>query len=113
MIARGAVHWADLGQVRGSRPASRRPVVIVQAHAFNDSGVATTLVVPLTLNLRMASLPGNVFVPGRSSGLSKDSVANVTGLTVVNKAELDDAVGELRGPLLDELASGIRRVLGL
>ena len=80
---------------------------------MNASGVATTLVVPLTSNLRLAMLPGNVFVPAGSAGLTKDSVANVSGLTVVNKAELDDPVGHLDRPLVEDLARGLRWVLGL
>ncbi len=39
---------------------------------------ATTLAIVLGKNLRLAGMPGNVFLPKSYTGLPKDSVANVT-----------------------------------
>ena len=41
MIARGTVWWAELGPPVGSRPAKRRPVLVVQSDPFNASALAT------------------------------------------------------------------------
>jgi mRNA interferase MazF len=62
----------------GSGPGFRRPVLVVQGDAFNRSRVATVVCVPLTSNMEWADAPGNVELPARSTGLSKDSVANVS-----------------------------------
>src|SRR2546429_1329070 len=52
--------------------------LVVQGDAFNASRLATTVVVPLTSNLRWASAPGNLVLVARRMGLPRDSVANVS-----------------------------------
>jgi mRNA interferase MazF len=58
-------------------------------------------------------MPGNVFVPATASGLSKDSVVNVSALVTLNKADLEAPAGYLPESLMDEVDRGLRRVLGL
>ena len=113
MIQRGHVYWVDLGAPEGSRPAKRRPVLVVQADAFNQSRLATTLVAVITSNTNLAAMPGNVFLPASASGLPRDSVVNVTALVAVDKVELDGPVGALPSVLLRRVDSGLGRVLGL
>ena len=43
VVARGEVWWVDLDLPRGSVPGFRRPVLIVQADAFNRSRLRTIL----------------------------------------------------------------------
>ncbi|MDQ2796684.1 MAG: type II toxin-antitoxin system PemK/MazF family toxin, partial [Actinomycetota bacterium] len=74
VIRRGMVCWADLGSTVGSRPAKRRPVLVVQADGFNQSRLATVLVVVITSNTALAVMPGNVFLPAATTGLPRDSV---------------------------------------
>ena len=113
MIQRGDVCWADLGEPQGSKPAKRRPVLVIQADPYNISKLNTTLAVVITSNTDLATMPGNVFVPAIASGLPKDSVVNVTALVALGKTDLDPAVGRLPTSLLHEVDRGLRRVLGL
>lgn len=78
VIGQGEVWWADLPDPVGSGSGFRRPVLIVQGDALNRSRIATVVCVPLTSNLRWADAPGNVLLSARSTGLPKDSVANVS-----------------------------------
>jgi mRNA interferase MazF len=110
---RGDVCWAELGEPRGSRPAKRRPVLVIQADPYNDSKLSTTLVAVITSNTGLAAMPGNVFLPAVASGLPKDSVLNVTALVTLDKADLDQPVGRLPSSLMTEIDRGLRRVLGL
>ena len=87
MTQRGSVCWADLGEPRGSKPARRRPVLVIQADPFNASRLSTTLAAVITSNTGLAAMPGNVFLPATSSGLPKDSVVNVTALVTPDEAE--------------------------
>jgi len=109
---RGDVCWADLGDPRGSKPAKRRPVLVIQADPYNASRLNTTLAAVITSNTGLASMPGNVFLPAVSSGLPKDSVVNVTALVTLDKTDLDPAVGQLPASLMHEVDRGLRRVLG-
>jgi mRNA interferase MazF len=110
---RGDVCWADLGEPHGSKPARRRPVLVVQADPYNDSRLNTTLVAVITSNTSLAAMPGNVFVPAIASGLPRDSVVNVTALITLDKTDLEPAVGQLPASLMHEVDRGLRRVLGL
>lgn len=113
MISRGSVCWADLGPEEGSRPAKRRPVLVVQDDAVNASKLATTIVAVMTSNTNQAAVGGNVFVPAASSGLSRDSVVNLSALLTLNKSDLDPPAGRLPTYLMDEIDHGLRLVLGL
>jgi mRNA interferase MazF len=104
---------AALGEPKGSKPAKRRPVLVIQADAYNASKLHTTLVAVITSNTALAAMPGNVFLPAVASGLPKDSVLNVTALVTIDKADLDQPVGTLPSSLMTEIDRGLRRVLGL
>ena len=113
MILRGDVWWAELDAPSGSGPGFRRPGVIVQADAFNRSRIATIVAITLTSNLRLADAPGNVLIPRRDSGLSKDSVANVSQLVTLDRADLTERVGPMSEELLRQVDRGLRLVLDL
>lgn len=112
MIAQGEVWWADLAEPSGSEPGFRRPVVVVQCDAFNRSRIATVLCVPLTNNLRWSQAPGNVYLEGATTGLPKDSVANVSQVVALDRAVLDERVGRLSVRDVALVLAGIDVVLG-
>jgi len=112
VMFQGEVWWADLPGPTGSGPGFRRPVVVVQGDSFNRSKIATVLCVPLTSNLRWADAPGNVLLKSRLTGLSKDSVANVSQLVALDKSLLSDRIGKLSRPKTDLILAGIDVVLG-
>ena len=111
-VRRGEVWWADLSEPIGSSPGFRRPVVIVQGDALNRSNVRTTICVPLTSNLTWAEAPGNVLLNASTTGLKKDSVANVSQIVTVDREVLMEQVGKLSESKLDLILRGIDTVLG-
>jgi len=112
-VRRGEIHWSDLGDGQGSRPAKRRPVLIVQADPYNESNLATVLAAVITSNTALASMPGNVFLPAAATGLLRDSVVNVTALVTLNKDELIEEAGTVPSVLMTDVDRGLRRVLDL
>ncbi len=113
MIGRGGIYWANLGPPSGSRPAKRRPVLVISADTYNQSRLETVIAVVITSNTDLAVMPGNVFLPAAPTGLPRDSVVNVTGLVTLNKADLTDRVGDVPSSLRDEVDRGLRRILDL
>lgn len=113
MIERGEVHWADLGTPSGSRPAKRRPVLVVQSDSYNGSRLATVVAAVITSNTALAAMPGNVFLPATATGLPRDSVVNVTAVVTLNKTDLTDRAGRLSLTLMTEVDRGLRRALAL
>ena len=112
VIAQGDVCWASLDDPVGSGAGYRRPVVIVQGDLFNASRIATTVVVPLTSNQRLAAAPGNVSLAATSTGLPKASVANVSQIISIDRAILTERVGRVTAAQLDRIITGIELVLG-
>ena len=113
MIHRGGVYWADLGETSGSKPAERRPVLVIQSEPFNASRLSTTVAAVITSNTRLATMPGNVFVPAAVAGLPRDSVVNVTALVTLDQADLGTQAGHLPDSLMDDVNRGLRWLLSL
>src|SRR5712671_5864073 len=112
VTSQGETWWADLSDPVGSEPGFRRPVLIVQGDALNQSRIATVICVPLTSNLKWAIAPGNVSLSARVTGLPKDSVANVSQVISLDKSLLSERVSKLPRHKLELLFSGIDLVLG-
>jgi mRNA interferase MazF len=113
VVERGQIWWADLDDPSGSGPGFRRPILVVQSDAFNRSRLRTVVGVVLTSNLRLVEAPGNVLVPGKTSGLAKDSVANVSQIITIDREFLAEPAGRVRGQLLKDVENGLRLVLAL
>jgi mRNA interferase MazF len=112
-MKRGEVWWASLTDPAGSGPGYRRPVLVVQANAFNDSRINTVVVAMITSNLRLAEAPGNVRLPRRSSGLGKASVVNVSQLMTLDRRFLTERLKALPNAAVERVDQGMRLVLGL
>ena len=110
-MKRGEVWWASLADPAGSGPGFRRPVLVVQKDAFNESHIATTVVIVITGNLNLAEAPGNVFLPKKSTGLPKDSVANVSQIITIDKRFLTKRISNLPRTLYEKVEAGLELVL--
>ena len=111
VIAQGDVCWADLREPVGSEPGFRRPVVVVQGDPLNNSRLATAVCVPLTSNLRLAAAPGNILLKAASSGLKRDSVANVSQILTLDRSTLRARVGRLSKSQMSLIFAGLDIVL--
>jgi len=87
-------------------------VVVVQCDVLNQSRIGTVVCVPLTSNLKWEGAPGNVLLTSRTTGLSKDSVANVSLIVALDRGQLTESVGRLPRRDLDLVLAGIDVVLG-
>jgi len=68
--------------------------------------------VPLTTNLQWSNAPGNVLLPIRLTGLTKDSVANVSQIVTLNKQLFTEQTGKLSRAKLELVLAGIDVILG-
>jgi mRNA interferase MazF len=113
VIQRGEIWWTTLPEPVGSEPGFRRPVLIVQSNDFNRSRINTVIAVVITSNTRLAEAPGNVFLPRHVTGLSKDSVANISQVITIDKSFLTERIGSLPSQVLQQIETGLRLVLAL
>ncbi len=112
-INRGEIWWADLPAPRRSEPGHRRPVLVVQADSFNLSRIQTAIVAAITSNLDVAKAPGNVLLPARSAGLTRDSVVNVSQLLTLDRSFLTEHAGTLPPRFQRFVDEGLRTVIQL
>ncbi len=111
-MIRGELWWTDLGVPYSSEQGFKRPTLIIQDDSFNKSKIQTIIVLPLTTNLNLIEAPGNVYIKKEESNLSRDSVLNVSQISVIDKTRLIERIGKLSRGLLHEVENGIRLVLG-
>ena len=71
-IQRGTVYLADLNPPKGTEPGKIRPVLVVQTDLLNGHH-PSTLVCPLTTNVKRSAKHLRVHLSGSQAGLDKDS----------------------------------------
>jgi mRNA interferase MazF len=88
-------------------------VLVIQSNAFTASRIQTVMAAVLTSNLELAAAPGNLIVKRKESGLTRDSVVNVSQVVTLNKFFLTEKVGTLSPKLMNAVDEGLRLALGL
>jgi mRNA interferase MazF len=111
-IKRGEVWLAELNPIRGSEQAGTRPVLILQNNSINRF-TNTFLAIPLTTNLRRASLPTCVLLSEGEGGLVKDSVALCHQLRVLDKSRLMRRLGSVSELTLGALDRCVLFTIGI
>jgi mRNA interferase MazF len=112
-MKRGEIWWASLPKPTGSGPGFRRPVLIIQSDAFNNSRISTILVAVITSNLALAEAPGNVRVAKSESGLPRASVVNVSQIITLDRSLLTSRVKALQSKTMQRVDAGLQLVLAL
>jgi len=109
---RGEIWLADLNPIRGSEQAGVRPVLVFQNDLINKF-TTTVLAIPLTTNLRRASLPSCVFIPQKEGGLSSDSVILCHQLRVLDKTRLQRKLGAVSRQILSTVENRMLFTMGI
>jgi mRNA interferase MazF len=108
---RGEVWRADLNPTRGSEQSGMRPVIIFQ-NDFVNRFTTTVIAIPLTKNLRRASLLSCLFLAQGEGGLTEDSVALCHQVRVIDKSRLQQRSGELSLQVLNTLETKMLFTMG-
>ena len=97
----------------GSEPGYRRPVLVIQADAFNRSAIDAVVCAVITSYTGLAQAPGNVLLESSVSNLAKASVINVSQIVTLDKRYLTECAGALPARIMREVEAGIKLVLDL
>ena len=115
-MRRGDIRFVDLGPVRGSEAAKRRPAVIVSNDGANSSaerlGRGVVTVVPVTSNITRV-YPFQVLLVAARTGLDRDSKAQAEQVRSIAVERVGAALGRLPADLLGELDEALRLHLAL
>jgi mRNA interferase MazF len=112
-MIRGEIWWVDFGIPFGSEAGFRRPVLVVQDDAFNESRIKTIVVLPLTTNLRLLDAPGNVLVNSRESKLDEDSVIIVAQFYALDRQKFIERISKVKRETMEKVENGMMLVLGM
>ena len=112
-MERGEIWWAMLPVPRGSEPGYRRPVLVVQSDAFNESRIRPIVAVVVTSNMRLGGAPGNVTLERRQSGLPRRSVVNVSQIVTLDRSYLTTRVAKLTDRQMKRVDAGLRLVVSI
>jgi mRNA interferase MazF len=112
-VKRGEVWWANLPEPVASEPGYRRPVLIISSNFYNLTSISTIIGITLTSNLDYARLPNNIFLSSRETGLSQDSVINMTQVITVDKRFLEQQIGNINQSTLEQLNESLKTVLDI
>lgn len=111
-VKRGDIFYADLSPVVGSEQGGTRPVLIVQ----NDTGnkhSPTVIAAAITSQTNKAKLPTHIEFPGKSAGLSKDSVVLLEQIRTIDKRRLREHMGHLDEGMMSRVDTAIAVSFGL
>ena len=109
---RADVCIADLNPVQGSEQSGIRPVIIFQNNEIALYS-STIIIIPLTTNMRRASLPTCVTIIPGSTGLDQQSVALCHQIRAIDKSRIKKRIGTLNNTTLFELEATILLTLGI
>lgn len=111
-VSRGEIWLADLNPTQGSEQSGTRPVFIFQNNSINRF-TSTFLTIPLTTNLRRASLPTCVLVRQGEGGLIKDSVALCHQLRALDGLRLKRRLGSVSEQTMSAIESRVLFTTGI
>ena len=115
-VNRGDVAMARFPHAGGTR-GKKRPVVVVQADAYNGK-VPHAIVAEITTNLAAAGDPACLLIDvstpeGQASGLTQDSVVGCLFLATIAESRLSPPIGKLSASLTQQLDNCLKAALGL
>jgi mRNA-degrading endonuclease toxin of MazEF toxin-antitoxin module len=56
VIRKGSIYWVDFSPGKGSEPMGRRPGLVIQGNAVNDSKINTVIMLAITSTLKYGDL---------------------------------------------------------
>ena len=113
VIRRGDIYWVDFSPGKGSEPTGRRPGLVIQCDALNESKLNTVVVLAITSNLKFSELPGNVVLAKGEANMPKRCVINATQLKSVDKSSLVGKTGSLSQEKMEQVVAGLKLVINI
>jgi mRNA interferase MazF len=104
---------ADLNPRIGTEPGKKRPVLVVQSNLLNKLGHPSTLVCPLTTNVKLKSEILRVNLKHEIKNLEKDSDVVIDQIRAIDNNRLVKKIGHLPDSLQKKVKNNIEIVLDL
>lgn len=113
VIQRGDIFWVNFSPGKGSEPLGRRPGLVIQCNALNDSKLNTVIMLAITSTLKFGELPGNIILHKGEANMPRQCVINVTQIKSVDKASLQEKIGTLSDKKMEVVVEGLKLALDI
>ena len=113
VIRNGSIYWVDFSPGKGSEPMGRRPGLVIQDDALNDSNLNTVIMLAITSTLKFGDLPGNIILQKGEANMPKRCVINVTQIKSVDKKSIKENIGALSEERMAEVYQGLKLVMNM
>lgn len=113
VIRNGSIYWIDFSPGKGSEPRGRRPGLVIQNDALNDSNLNTVIVMAITTTLKYGELPGNVTLKKGEANMPKACVINATQVKSVDKVSIKEKIGTLSREKMAEVINGMKLIMSI
>lgn len=104
---------ADLNPRIGTEPGKKRPVLIVQSDLLNKANHPSTLICPLTTNVKPESEILRVNLRNEISNLEKDSDIIIDQIRAIDNKRLIVKIGQLPEDLKQKVKQNIEIIFDL
>ena len=91
----------------------RRPGLVIQSDAVNDSKINTAIMLAITSTLKYGELPGNVILRKGEANMPKRCVINVSQIKSVDKNSIIEIIGSLSKEKMSAVEEGLRLILDI
>jgi len=113
VIRCGSIYWVDFSPGKGSEPMGRRPGLVIQNDALNDSNLNTVIMLAITSMLKFGDLPGNIVLQKGEANMPKRCIINVTQIKSVDKKSIKENIGALSEKRMAEVYQGLKLVMNM
>ena len=113
VIRCGSIYWVDFSPGKRPEPMGRRPGLVIQNDALNDSNLNTVIMLAITSTLKFGDLPGNITLQKGEANMPKRCVINVTQIKSVDKKSIKENIGALSEERMAEVYQGLKLVMNM
>ena len=112
-MVKGEIWWAQLPSARGSEPAKKRPVLIIQGDDYNKSKMNTVVCTVITSNLELLKSPPNIPLEKAHSHLPKSSVINFSQIITIDKSFFTELVCMLPQQFIQQIDKALMSIFDI
>lgn len=112
-MKRFEVWLANLNPQRGSEVGKVRPVLIVQSNLLNDVGHPSTIICPITTNVKPELKTLRVNLEQGEGGLDKPSAIIIDQIRAIDNKRLIERKGKISKASADQVKRNLNIVLDL
>lgn len=113
LIKQFEIWVADLNPQIGTEPGNTRPVLVIQTNLLNNIPHPSTIICPITTNVKMESEILRIHIKKGTTNLQKNCDIMIDQLRAIDNKRLTKKIGKLPDGLIKQVKESLMIVLDL